>query len=109
MRQARSPYRAVEWTVRNAIEAERDARVLAQVRRPARLVVAFVALAVAIGIDNEGGPTLGCRGVAGLPIFIDVDPADDRELSLRVGREPQRIVGILGKIQVLRTKARIDE
>ena len=109
MRQARSPDRTVGWTKGDPIKRKGNARVLVRIQRRARLVVTFVALAVAVGIDNKSGPALGCRGIASLPILVGVDPADYGELALRVSGKPQRVVGVFSQVQVLRAEAGIDE
>src|SRR5258705_10847869 len=108
MREVRAPERAVTRRPGDAVEAERDAGVLAVVGRAAGLVVAFVALAVAVGVDNQRGPALRLRGVAGLEIHFGIEPADDREIALRVVAEPERIVGILREIEVMRAEASVD-
>ena len=91
-----------------AVEPERDAGVLAVVGRPARLVVAFVALAVAVGIDDQRGPALRLRGVAGFEIHLGVEPADHGEIVLAVVGEPERVVGVLGEVEVMRAEAGVD-
>ena len=108
MREVRAPQRAVDRRPGDAVEAERDARVLAVVGRPARLAIAFVALAVAVGIDDQRGPALRLRGVAGLEIHLGVEPADHGQIVLAVVGEPKRVVGVLGEVEVMRAEAGID-
>ena len=66
MRQARSPDRTVGWTPGDAIQRKGNARVLGRIQRGAGLVITFVAPAVAVGVDNEGGPTLRRGSVASM-------------------------------------------
>jgi hypothetical protein len=79
------------------------------IKRLTGLVVALVASAVAIGVDHQRRPALRRRGIAGLPEFSRVDPADHRKLALGVGAEPKCVLGILGEIQVLGAEAGVDE
>src|SRR5258708_3321964 len=80
-----------------------DPLVLRGIDRVVRLDVR-VALAVAIGIENERRPTLRRYFVAGLQIFFRVQPADDGTTAAR----PKRIVRVLGEHQVMRAEARAD-
>src|SRR5262249_39978865 len=104
----RSPDRAIERTVGDAVEPEPDALVLGGIIR----LVGFgvrVPLAIAVGVDDERRPALGLPRVARLPEHLRVHPADEGELVLEVVAEPQRVVRILAEIQMVRAEARVDE
>src|SRR5882724_6701849 len=108
MREVRAPQRAVARRPGDAVEAERDAGVLAVVGRAAGLVIAIVALAVAVGVDDQRGPALRLQGVAGLEIHFGIEPADHCERALRVVAEPERVVGVLREIEVMRAETSVD-
>src|SRR5262249_8905159 len=93
MTDVRSPDRAVDRVVGDAVEAETDARVLGGIAGLIRLDPR-VALAVAVGVDDERRPALRFPGVVRLPEHLRVDPADDRELVLQIVAEPQRVVRV---------------
>ncbi len=82
---------------------------LVGIGRPARLVVALVALAVAVGVDDHRRPALRLRGIAGLPIHLGIDPADHGEIALAVVAQPQRVVGILREVEMVGAEAGVDE
>src|SRR5207245_2884457 len=90
----RSPDRAVDRVVGDAVEAEPDTLVLVWIVRLIRLDPG-VALAVAVRVDDERRPALRLPRVARLPEHLRVDPADDGELVLEIVAEPQRVVGVL--------------
>src|SRR5262245_38363752 len=73
--------------------------VFGRVERLIRLDV-FVALAIAVGIEDEGGPTLGLRRVTGLVEPFGVDPTSHRSRAT----EPQRLIGIIAKLRMMRPK-----
>ena len=73
--------------------------------RPARwLRRTRVALAVAVGVEDERRPPLRFHLVAGLIEHLRVQPADDRSAPAR----PQRVIRILRKHQVMRAVAGAD-
>src|SRR5216683_2439398 len=109
MAEVRSPDRTVRRRPGNPVHAERDARVFCRIDRLARLIVAFVPPAVAVGVDDQRRPGLRFGLIAGLPKHPRVDPADYGEIVLQIVAEPQRIVGVLGKIQMMRPEAGVDE
>ena len=81
MADVRSPDRAVERAVGDAVEAEPAALVLGGIVRLTRLDVG-VTLAVTVRVDDERRPALRLPRVARLPEHLGVDPADDGELVL---------------------------
>src|SRR5262249_47311016 len=96
MADVRSPDRAVDRVVGDAVEAEPDALVLARLFRLIGLDVR-VALAVAARVDDERRPALRLAGVARLPEPLGVHPADQRELVLEIVTEPERVVRVLAE------------
>ena len=104
----RAPDGAIGRAVRDAVEPEPDPFVLRGIVRLIGLDVR-VALAVAVGVDHQRRPALRFPRVTGRPEHLRVDPADDGELVLEVVAEPQRVVGVLGEVQVVRAEARVDE
>src|SRR4029078_10231923 len=73
--QRRAPHRTVERAHRHGVEAERDPRVLARVDRLTGLDI-VVALAIAVGVENERRPALRLLLVAGLLERFSIEPAD---------------------------------
>src|SRR5207253_4707762 len=100
-----APHRAVAAR-RDAVERHVDAAVLVGIERLIRLGV-FVALAVAVGVEDERGPTLRLHFVAGLLVHLYVDPAGRTALRAACA-EPQRVVGVETELQVMRREARAD-
>ena len=98
----RTPDRAVRRARHHRIERRAEAHVLVRILRLARLGV-FVALAVAVGVDHQGGPALRLLDVAGLVEQLGVDPAD--VAAAAAGRHPQRLVLIVAELQVMRAEA----
>src|SRR5262249_34997330 len=99
--EVRAPDGAVRRAIGDGVEAQPDTLVLAGLFRLVGLHIG-VALTVAAGVDNEGRPALRLGRVTGLPEQLGVDPADDGQLVLAVVAEPQRVIGILGEIQMVR-------
>src|SRR6185295_20352387 len=66
-----------------------------------------VALAVAIGIENEGRPALRFFFVVGLIPHFDVQPADCTTAAAAAG--PESVVGVLGELQVVGAEASANE
>ena len=104
----RSPDGTVSRTIGDGVEAEPDALVLAGIVRLVGLHIG-VPLAVAVGVDDERRPALRLGRVAGFPEQLRVHPADDGQFVLEIVAEPQRVVGILGKIQMVRPETRVNE
>ena len=102
--QRRAPDRAVDRARHHRVERRVDARVLGRDRRLIRLDVG-VALAVAVGVEHQRRPALRLRGVAGLVEHLRVQPADDRTAAAR----PQRVVGVVAELQMVRREAGVDE
>ena len=65
-----------------------------------------VALAVAVGIQNQRGPALRFLLVVRLVPHLGVEPAHHAAAAAAAG--PQRIVGVLGEQQVVRGEAGVD-
>src|SRR5438094_686316 len=93
--QRSAPDRAVDRVDRDRIEAGHDALVLCRIDRLVRLDI-IVALAVAVGVEDQRRPALRLLLVAGLLEDFAVEPADDRGLRT-AGTGPQRVVGVLGE------------
>jgi hypothetical protein len=114
MRQAGAPDRAIGRRPRDRVHAERDPGVLGRVGRLTRLGPTLGAFAAADGIDDQRRPALRLCRITGFPEQLGVDPADDGQLrhggsaDPRIVAEPQRIVGVLGEIQVMRAEAGVD-
>ncbi len=102
------PDRSVDRARRHCIGARStgDAHVLVGIHRLARLG-RLVALAVAVGVEHERGPALRLRRVSGLLEHLGVDPAD--HAAATAARRPQRIVGVVGELQVMGGEAGVDE
>ena len=99
-----APDRAVDRARHHGVEARVDALVLGRIDRLVRLDVG-VALAVAVGVEDERRPALRLRGVAGLVEHLRVEPADHRAAAAR----PQRVVRVVAELQVVRREAGVDE
>src|SRR5262249_58507342 len=65
----------------------------------------LVELAVAIGVEHERRPALRVGGVAGLLEDLGVEPA--RHLSSAA--EPERVVGVIAELRMVRAEAEVDE
>ena len=102
----RAPHRAVHRARHDRVEHLADAHVLARLERLAGLGV-FAALAVAGSIDDERGPALRLRRVAGLQEFLGVEPAD--HAAAAAARGPQRVVLVEAELQMVRGEAGVDE
>ena len=100
------PNRTVHRARHHRIEHLRNALVLRGVDRLIGLDI-IVALPVAVGVEDERGPTLRFRGISGLVKHLGVEPADHAPASSAA--RPQRIVGVVTELQVVRLEARIDE
>ena len=102
-----APDRIVDRARLDAIERRHHPLVLGGVERLVGLDV-LVAFAVAVGVEDDWGPTLRLHLVAGLFIHFGVEPADHAALG-RPGAGPQRVVGVLAEIEVMRLEAGVDE
>ena len=71
----------------------------------ARLIPRLRDLAVTICIEHSRTPSLRPLLVTGLVVEPGVQPADD----IAVAAEPERVILVLTKLQVVRTEARINE
>ena len=102
----RVPDRAVHRARHHRIGpgARHDALVLGRIGRLVGLDE-LVALAVAVGVEDERRPALRLRRVAGLVEHLGVDPAGHRPGAA----EPQRVVGVVAELQVMRAEAGVDE
>ena len=98
----RSPDRTIGRR-RDGIEAAAEALVLRGIDRLIGLHVG-VAPAVAVGVDDERGPSLRLRLVSGFLEHPGVEPADHLPAAAR----PQRVVRVLGEHQVMRAEAGAD-
>src|SRR5262249_22771765 len=92
----------------DAVESEADALVLPRLFRLIGLDPC-IALAIAVGVDDQRRPALRLARVARLPEQFRVDPADEGELVLQIVAEPQRVVRILPEVQVVGSEASVDE
>ena len=84
----------------DSIEAGNDALVLLQINRLVRLDP-FVALAIAIGVENERGPALRLLNVTCLQEHTRLEPAQ----HLAAARTPNRIILVIAKVQMMRLEA----
>src|SRR6267142_1750368 len=98
----RAPHRTVNRARHYRVEGRTDAHVLGRIHRLARLGV-LVAHAVAVGVEHQRGPALRLLDVAGLVEHLGVDPADVS--SSAPGARPQRLVGVVAKLQMMRAEA----
>src|SRR5262249_22235705 len=87
----RAPDRAVHRIYADAIERSDDALVLRRIDRLVRLDIAFVALAVAVGVERR--PALRLHLVAGFVEGLAVEPADHAALRA-ASAGPERVVGV---------------
>src|SRR5439155_10640115 len=69
--------------------------------------VALVPPAVAVGVDDDRRPALRSRRVAGLEEQLGVHPADHAARRAARG-EPQRLVGVVTEVQVVRGETGVD-
>src|SRR5207244_8990121 len=90
-----------------AVYGRRDPFVLRRLNRLIGLDI-LVSLAVAIGVKDERRPALGLHLVAGLLEQLPVQPAN-HAAGGAAGAGPQRVVGVLGKDQVMGGEAGADE
>src|SRR5690242_21445032 len=87
----RSPDRSVGRRC-HGIEAGADAMVLARIDGLVRLGV-FAALAVAVGVEDQRGPSLRLLLITGLVEQLGVEPPDDGPATAR----PQCAMRVLGE------------
>ncbi len=104
VRPVRSPDGIVGRVRHHGVEARNDPRVHLRIHRGTGLHVR-VPPAVAVGIENPGRPALGGLGVAGFEEHLPVEPAD----HLAAAAGPQRVVLVIGELQMVRGVARVDE
>ena len=100
----RAPDRAVHRTRHHGVEARDDPLVLGGIDRLIRLDV-LVALAVAVGVEDERRPALRLRHITRLVEHLGVDPADHRPAAAG----PQRLVGVVAELQMMGPEAGVDE
>ena len=98
----RAPHRSV-GRGRHRVERAAEALVLRRIERLIGLDV-LVTPAVAVGVEDERRPALRLRLVAGLFEHLAIQPAD----HLAAAARPQRVVGVLGKHQMVRAEAGAD-
>ena len=100
---------AIGRTWRDAVEAGQHTLVLAWIQRLVGFGIAFVALAVAIGVENDRGPALRCLLVAGLVELLDVQPADHIAATdtAHSARRPEPTFAV--ELQMMRAEAGVNE
>ena len=64
-----------------------------------------VALAIAVGVEDEGRPALRLGCVAGLIEYLGIDPARYRPGAA----QPERVVRVIAELQVMRAETGVDE
>src|ERR1700722_7412673 len=64
-----------------------------------------IELAVAVGVEHQGSPTLRSCRIAGQIEFLGVEPAHD----LVTAAGPERVARIFGELQVMRAEAGVNE
>ena len=99
-----APDRAIHRRGRNRVEADADALVLGRVDRLVGLHIALVALAVAVGVEDERRPALRLQLVAGLVQHLSVDPAQHFRAGAARAR-PQRAVGVEAELHMVGREA----
>ena len=104
--QHRAPDRPIERAGGDTVQAGHDALVLVRIDRLVGLDI-IVALAVAVGVENEGGPALRLLRVAGGVEHFGIEPADD--IAGAAAAEPQRVVGIAGELQMMGRETQVDQ
>src|SRR5215470_9896781 len=104
----RAPDRAVHRIDADAVERSDDALVLRRIDRLVRLDIAFVALAVAVGVEDERRPALRLYLVAGFVEGLAVEPADHAALRA-AGAGPERVVGVFREHEMVGGEAGADE
>src|SRR3984893_967163 len=104
----RAPDRAVHRIDADAVERSNDALILRRIDRLVRLGIAFVALAVAVGVEDERRPALRLHLVAGFVEGLAVEPADHAALRA-AGAGPERVVGVFREHEMVGGEAGADE
>ena len=102
----RAPDRAVGRAHHHGIKHLADALVLGRVHRLVGLDI-VVALAVAVGVEDQRGPALRLLGIAGFVEQLCVEPADRPGAAAAGG--PQRVVGVAREVEMVGGEAGIDE
>src|SRR5581483_12194861 len=103
-----APDRIVDRARHDAVERRGDALVFRGIDRVFGPDIR-VALAVAVGVDDERGPSLRGDAVLGLAEFLDIEPADDAAAGARTARaHPKRVVGVMSEIKMMRREAGVD-
>src|SRR5262249_30648943 len=90
----------------HAVERGVDPLVLVRIERLVGLHI-FVALTIAIGVENDRRPALRLHLVAGLFVHLRVEPAHNAALRPALA-EPQRAVRIMAEIKVMGREAGSD-
>ena len=101
----RSPDRSIGGRV-DAVELVVNQLVLGRIDRILRADVR-IALAVAVGVEDEARPPLRLLRVVRLVPHLRVQPAEDRVAHAEVV-EPERVVRVLGEIEVMRVETEVD-
>ncbi len=104
----RAPDRAVHRIDADAVERSNDALILHRIDRLVRLDIAFVAPAVAVGVEDERRPALRLHLVAGFVEGLAVKPADHAALRA-AGAGPERVVGVFREHEMVGGEAGADE
>ena len=101
------PNRAVDRARLHAVERGHHPLVLRGIEWLIGLDVR-VPLAVAVDVEDQRRPSLRLHFVAGPLVHLRVQPADNAAVRV-TGAGPERVVRVLGKIQMLRGEAGVDE
>ena len=99
-----APDRSVGGVRHHSVERRVHAHVPGGIHRLARLGIG-VALAVAVGVEHQRRPALRFRGVSAAVELLRVQPADDGAAAAG----PQRVIGVVAELQVVRGEAGVDE
>ncbi len=98
--------RIVDRARLHAIERRHDALVFFRIERLIGFDI-FVTFSIAIGVDDEWSPALRLLLIAGLLVHLRIQPAHHAAVRAS-GAGPQRVVGIVRKIEMLRVETRVD-
>src|SRR5262249_54547742 len=101
-----APDRIVDRARLHTIERGVDPLVLVRIERLVGLYI-VVALAVAVGVDDDRRPALRLPLAPGLLVHLRVEPAYDAALRPALA-EPECAVGVMAEIEVMGRKAGID-
>src|SRR5262249_43299942 len=101
-----APNGSIRWTWRHGVKGPGDAFIFGRIDGLIGFDV-IIALAIAIGVEDERCPTLRQTLIACFIENFPIEPAD--RVSPAAGAGPKRLIGVIAELQMMRAEAGIDQ